>query len=190
MLVIAGAFGVFKRELLFAIDGYRSTVGEDMDITLKAQRYIKQKRSEGEHVRMAYIPEACCYTECPEDFKNLLTQRLRWQRAFIDCALVYWDGFLNVFSKRVSAYFLLDSLLLGTLVAFSNLFVLISLIFTDEPYAFTLAIIMLSTSLFFSSLQNIIALIKSRETGFKYSWQDYMKIMLFFPVDLFFFPLN
>ncbi|MFD2177599.1 glycosyltransferase family 2 protein [Veronia pacifica] len=189
MLVIAGAFGVFKRDILFSIDGYRSTVGEDMDITLKAQRYIKQQKSEGKQAHMVYIPEACCYTECPEDFKNLLTQRLRWQKAFIDCALVYWDGFLNVFSKRVAAYFLLDSLLLGTLVAFTNLFVFLSLIFTEQSFAYTLAAIMLGTSLFFSSLQNIIALVKSRETGFRYSRLDYLRIIAFFPVDLLFFRL-
>lgn len=113
--VIAGAFGAFQKEVLFRVNGFRQTVGEDMDITLKFQKYIKQNNK---NERMLFIPEAICYTQCPEDFKNLINQRFRWQRAFIDCIIYYWNDLFNNFCFFTSMYLLFDSFILGTLVSF------------------------------------------------------------------------
>ncbi|EGG36842.1 glycosyltransferase, group 2 family protein [Paenibacillus sp. HGF5] len=44
IVVISGAFGAFYKEVLVHVDGFRSTVGEDIDITLKIHEYIKAHR--------------------------------------------------------------------------------------------------------------------------------------------------
>lgn len=40
--VIAGAFGAFRKDVLVDINGFRKTIGEDMDITLKLHLWIKE----------------------------------------------------------------------------------------------------------------------------------------------------
>ena len=42
--IISGAFGAFKRDVLLSVGGYRKTIGEDIDITIKIQKY-KNERS-------------------------------------------------------------------------------------------------------------------------------------------------
>ena len=44
IVVISGAFGAFYKDVLVHVDGFRSTVGEDIDITLKIHEYIKAHR--------------------------------------------------------------------------------------------------------------------------------------------------
>ncbi|MGM0902163.1 MAG: glycosyltransferase [Bacillota bacterium] len=41
--VIAGAFGAFQKYALLEVNGYRKTVGEDLDITLRMHKLIKTK---------------------------------------------------------------------------------------------------------------------------------------------------
>jgi cellulose synthase/poly-beta-1,6-N-acetylglucosamine synthase-like glycosyltransferase len=43
LTVISGAFGVFRKHLLFEIGGFRKSLGEDMDITLRIQRFISTR---------------------------------------------------------------------------------------------------------------------------------------------------
>ncbi|HWQ33056.1 MAG TPA: glycosyltransferase [Blastocatellia bacterium] len=78
LLIISGAFGVFRRDVLVEINGFRhDTIGEDMDVVVRLHRHLrKQKRP----YRIAFIPDPVCWTECPEDWKMLCSQRQRWQR--------------------------------------------------------------------------------------------------------------
>lgn len=73
LTIISGAFGIFDRNVLLQLNGYRNTVGEDIDITLRIQFYLQ----DNEDKEIAYIPEAICYTEGPESWKGLIRQRTR-----------------------------------------------------------------------------------------------------------------
>lgn len=173
--VIAGAFGAFRKEVLFHVGGFRQTVGEDMDITLKFQRYIKQHNQKE---RMLFIPEALCYTQCPEDFKNLLNQRFRWQRAFIDCAIYYWDDLFKNFSVITSIYLLFDSIILGTLVSFSVLLIPILLIFAPAAGLGGL-LALLITSFSTAIIQDIVIMIVLHRFDYRFSFKDYVKFFAF-----------
>ncbi len=180
ILVIAGAFGAFRKEILFQINGYRKTVGEDIDITLKIQHLIKKKIKDG---KVIYLPQVACYTECPQDFKSLFVQRFRWQKAFVDCLILYWDGFLNNFKLPVSLFFLLDSLLIGCLSSIFNFIFLYQII--SGQFSFVFLIKILSLAFIIASTQSIIAIYKSIKCGFKYKKRDYISIFLFLPLDIF-----
>jgi len=44
-LVISGAFGLFRKEYLHAIGGYRATsVVEDLDLVVRLHRYLRQHK--------------------------------------------------------------------------------------------------------------------------------------------------
>lgn len=82
ILIISGAFGLFKKEALLAVKGYRSdTVGEDMDLVVRLHRHYRLK---SHPYRITFIPDPICWTEVPEDIQTLRNQRIRWQRGLGD----------------------------------------------------------------------------------------------------------
>jgi cellulose synthase/poly-beta-1,6-N-acetylglucosamine synthase-like glycosyltransferase len=81
LLIISGAFGLFRKDLLLAIGGYRKTVGEDMDIVIRLHRHCIDQRID---YHVGFVPEPVCWTQVPSDLGSLLQQRNRWQRGLID----------------------------------------------------------------------------------------------------------
>ncbi len=89
LLIISGAFGVFKRSELIEVGGYltssgklkKDTVGEDMELVVRLTFKALQNK---DPYRVAYVHHADCYTELPTEFKGLLRQRNRWQRGLLD----------------------------------------------------------------------------------------------------------
>ncbi len=89
LLIISGAFGLFRRERVIAVGGYMSaqerfgkgTVGEDMELVVRIARLMREKKQK---YRIGYAYNANCWTEVPESFKVLKRQRDRWHRGLID----------------------------------------------------------------------------------------------------------
>jgi cellulose synthase/poly-beta-1,6-N-acetylglucosamine synthase-like glycosyltransferase len=80
-LIISGAFGVFRREYVMAVGGYRSdSVAEDMDLVVRLHRYLRQ---EGIRAAMPFIPDPVAWTEVPGRMAVLGRQRERWQRGLL-----------------------------------------------------------------------------------------------------------
>jgi cellulose synthase/poly-beta-1,6-N-acetylglucosamine synthase-like glycosyltransferase len=78
VLIISGAFGLFKRELVEAVGGYAlGTVGEDAELVARLHGHL---REQGERFRIRFIPNPVCWTEAPSDVRTLSRQRRRWQR--------------------------------------------------------------------------------------------------------------
>lgn len=78
MLIISGAFGVFRKENVVAVGGYRTdTVGEDMELIVRLHRV---NRLAGIPYRITFVPDPVCWTEAPESMRVLKNQRVRWQR--------------------------------------------------------------------------------------------------------------
>lgn len=176
--VIAGAFGAFRKHALFEAQGYRRTVGEDLDITLRMHTLIKQKYK---GFKLIFVPNAICYTECPSSFKDLLNQRIRWQKGFIDCLLNFKKSFFVKLGIPVSIYMLVDSLLLGTLNAFPILFVPL---YVAINHNYDITLFFLSITFMLALYRSITTVIISRRYGHKYSLKDYMKMMLFIPLEI------
>lgn len=82
LLVISGAFGIFRRQAVLDVGGYSlGTVGEDMELVVKLHRHM---REEGRPYRIDYIAEPVCWTEAPESLRVLGRQRARWQRGALE----------------------------------------------------------------------------------------------------------
>jgi cellulose synthase/poly-beta-1,6-N-acetylglucosamine synthase-like glycosyltransferase len=78
LLIISGAFGVFRRDAVIEVGGFRhDTIGEDMEIVARLHR---QWRDQGKPYRIVFQPDPVCWTEAPETVKILSSQRNRWQR--------------------------------------------------------------------------------------------------------------
>jgi cellulose synthase/poly-beta-1,6-N-acetylglucosamine synthase-like glycosyltransferase len=77
VLIVSGAFGVFRRTTLIEVGGYNpEAVGEDMELVVRIHRMMKQKRR---RYRIGFIPDPVCWTDAPESLKDLGGQRARWQ---------------------------------------------------------------------------------------------------------------
>lgn len=78
VLIISGAFGVFRKNAVVECGGYNpNTVGEDMELILRLHRLCQQKQ---QPYHIDFVPDPVCWTEAPEDLKTLRNQRIRWQR--------------------------------------------------------------------------------------------------------------
>jgi cellulose synthase/poly-beta-1,6-N-acetylglucosamine synthase-like glycosyltransferase len=82
LLIISGAFGVFHKDTVLDVGGFRTdTVGEDMELVVRMHRLLrKQKKA----YRMVFLPDPVSWTEVPEDLKTLKNQRIRWQRGLCE----------------------------------------------------------------------------------------------------------
>lgn len=82
LLIISGAFGLFRRTLVEAVGGYSAaTVGEDIDLVVRLHRYLRER---GEPYRIEFVPDPVCWTEAPERLRELSRQRRRWQRGLAE----------------------------------------------------------------------------------------------------------
>jgi cellulose synthase/poly-beta-1,6-N-acetylglucosamine synthase-like glycosyltransferase len=88
MLIISGAFGLFKTEVVSAVGGYRTqSIGEDMELVVRMHRML---RLQGVPYRIRFVPEPVCWTEAPEDYTTLKNQRIRWQRGLSESLHANW----------------------------------------------------------------------------------------------------
>ncbi|TFV92759.1 glycosyltransferase family 2 protein [Oxalobacteraceae bacterium OM1] len=88
MLIISGAFGVFRKDAVILAGGYRpKTIGEDMELVVRMHRLLRAKR---QPYRVEFVPDPVCWTEAPEDFKTLKNQRIRWQRGLAESLSGNW----------------------------------------------------------------------------------------------------
>lgn len=95
LMIISGAFGVFRTDLVRAIGGYRShAIGEDIDLVTRLHRHLRDRREEYE---IQFVPDPVCWTEAPSDLKSLRTQRSRWQKGLLD---VLWPQRSMLFRFR------------------------------------------------------------------------------------------
>ena len=171
--VVSGAFGAFRRDVLVDIGGYRQTLGEDMEITFRLQKYI-HKRKMGE--KLIFVPVAVCYTEVPENFHALLQQRVRWQKGFLDCINMYKKGFFISFSKRFSFFLLFESLLLGVLGTITLILLPLSILFGSISPVTILFIMITWLSEF---ILRLVAVKRAGYCGYIFSIKEWSKIVAF-----------
>lgn len=128
LLIISGAFGMFKRSALIEANGYdHTTVGEDMELVT---RLHKIKRERKEPYRIAFVPDPVCWTEAPESIGILARQRNRWHRGLLDTMLRHRRMLFNpkygVIGLAAMPYFVLIELL-GPVIEFLGYLALIGM---------------------------------------------------------------
>lgn len=93
MMLISGAFGIFRRNVALEVGGYsHGTVGEDMEIIVKIHRL------QGEQDRdyaIRFVPDPVSWTEVPERLSTLARQRRRWQRGGLETFFKHRRMFLR-----------------------------------------------------------------------------------------------
>jgi cellulose synthase/poly-beta-1,6-N-acetylglucosamine synthase-like glycosyltransferase len=82
LLIVSGAFGLFRKEAVVSAGGYRTDcVGEDMELIVRLHRLLVAQRK---RYRIEFVPDPVCWTEAPESWRVLRSQRMRWQRGLAE----------------------------------------------------------------------------------------------------------
>jgi len=100
LLIISGAFGLFRKERIIGIGGYltksgkyeKDTVGEDMELVVRIRRLMRELKLS---FKICYAFNANCWTEVPEDRKSLRKQRYRWHRGLIEILVFHRKMLFN-----------------------------------------------------------------------------------------------
>ena len=93
LLIISGAFGLFRKDLLIELGGFaNNTLGEDAEMVVRLHKKLRRK---GKNYRIAFIADPICWTIVPEDFSALANQRKRWHIGLIETLVSHIDLLLN-----------------------------------------------------------------------------------------------
>ncbi len=184
LLIISGAFGLFRKERIIGIGGYltssgryhKDTVGEDMELVVRICRLmfeIKQK------FKILYAYNANCWTQVPEDMKSLKTQRYRWQRGLIDILFFHKKMILNPNYKMIGMvalpYFLVFEAIGPMIEIQGYLMIVLAAILNilDERIALLLFI----ATVLFGIINSLSALLIAEREEQYFSLQDMMKLL-------------
>jgi cellulose synthase/poly-beta-1,6-N-acetylglucosamine synthase-like glycosyltransferase len=122
MLIISGAFGLFKRSAAIQVGGYsHDTVGEDMEIVVKLHRHFRER---SQPYQMRYAADSVCWTQAPESLGILRRQRTRWQRGMMQSlakhrAMVFNPKYGPAGTLGMGYFFLFD--ILGPIIELTGL---------------------------------------------------------------------
>jgi cellulose synthase/poly-beta-1,6-N-acetylglucosamine synthase-like glycosyltransferase len=93
LLIISGAFGMFRRQDFIEAGGYaHDTVGEDMEVVTRMHRTLRER---GEEYGIVFIPDPVAWTEVPTTLRVLRRQRDRWHRGLMDTLVRHRKMLLN-----------------------------------------------------------------------------------------------
>ncbi|MGB3258682.1 MAG: glycosyltransferase family 2 protein, partial [Ornithinimicrobium sp.] len=87
LILISGAFGIFRRDVLVEVGGLDpSSIGEDFELVLRVHRRMRKLRRP---YRVQFVTEPICWTEVPSSAAVLARQRRRWHRGLWETLWAY-----------------------------------------------------------------------------------------------------
>lgn len=93
LILISGAFGVFRRDVLVEIGGLDPTsIGEDFELVMRLHRHLRRRRTP---YRVTFLTEPICWTEVPSTVSVLRRQRSRWHRGLWETLWAYRGMLFN-----------------------------------------------------------------------------------------------
>ena len=85
LILISGAFGVFRTDRVREIGGYRhDTITEDFDVVVRLHEHLSDADVD---YRIEFVPEPVAWTEVPESLRTLGRQRRRWYRGMLETVI-------------------------------------------------------------------------------------------------------
>ncbi len=180
MLIISGAFGLFRKDIVLKCGGYRAeTIGEDMDLVVRMRKFLHEKKIP---FRVAYIPDPICWTEVPETLRSLANQRVRWHRGLIESLM---HGKKMLFNPRYGAtgliampfYFIFE--MVGPLIevfGYAAFTVLVILGELNRPFALLFFLFAIVFGIFLSVLAVLLG---------EYSSRSYPRMSYVFIISMF-----
>jgi cellulose synthase/poly-beta-1,6-N-acetylglucosamine synthase-like glycosyltransferase len=82
LLIISGAFGVFRRDVLIEVGGLdHDTIGEDAELIVRLHKHLRAQKRD---YRVVFVAEPVSWCEAPSSLRVLARQRRRWHRGITE----------------------------------------------------------------------------------------------------------
>jgi cellulose synthase/poly-beta-1,6-N-acetylglucosamine synthase-like glycosyltransferase len=179
LLLISGAFGLFDKELAIKAGGYNTlTVGEDMELLVRMQRYMIENKLA---YKIAYIPDPLCWTEAPETYTILRKQRSRWMRGTMETLWLHrkimFHPKYKILGLLSMPYWLVFEYLAPLLEGLGLILTIVSVVFGLISWnVFVLLLLLIYT---FAVMFSLVALLTEEYTYRQYSKiADFRKLLL------------
>ncbi|MGE5143390.1 MAG: glycosyltransferase family 2 protein [Acidobacteriota bacterium] len=109
LLLISGAFGVYRKSAVVEVGGYdSSTDTEDLELVMALHAVYRERKKP---YRIVFVPDPVCWTEVPGNWKMLRRQRNRWHRGMLQSLSRYRRMMFNprygIMGTVVLPYFLI-----------------------------------------------------------------------------------
>jgi peptidoglycan-N-acetylglucosamine deacetylase len=185
LLIISGAFGVFRREDVIRIKGYltsremylKDTVGEDMELVVRLSRNLKERK---EPYSLLYLFLANCWTEVPQSLTILRKQRERWQRGLIDILSFHKKMIFNPHYGSIGLigfpYYLLAEVIGPWFEVIANLFFFLGIV--TGWVTLPILMLVLGANFVLSFSLSLSSMIIMDWDGSLFSWKDRIVLVI------------
>ena len=178
LMIVSGAFGIFRTDLVRGVGGYRPfAIGEDFDLVARLHRQLLEK---GADYRIEFVPDPVCWTEVPSDLRSLARQRARWHKGLLD---VLWPNRDMLFRPRYGRvgslalpYLWLFELLAPVIEIAGFVTVLLAVVYGALSWTFFLQFVLFGYG--FATLISIGSVLQEELTYKRYNdWQDVARLV-------------
>ena len=93
MLIVSGAFGLFRKQTVIDVGGYKTnTIGEDMEIVVRIHSYMRKHKIP---YKVIFNESSVCWTQGPMSVADIRSQRRRWQIGLLDTLITHRNLLFN-----------------------------------------------------------------------------------------------
>lgn len=177
LLIISGAFGLFRKDVLLEVDGLATDcIGEDAELVVRIHRMLGDQ---GRDADVVFVPEPVAWTEVPESRAVLRKQRRRWHRGLTEIFVRHHSMLLRrrygVIGMITMPWFLLFELLapLVEVLGLVYLAFLLAALAVEHLFApewdvanVPILVVLLSASVLFASFVTLVSLL-AEEVSFR-----------------------
>ncbi|MGB4572720.1 MAG: glycosyltransferase [Rectinemataceae bacterium] len=185
LLIISGAFGLFRKERVISIGGYmtsneryqKDTVGEDMELVVRISRMMRERKQK---YVIGYAFNANCWTEVPEDLKTLKRQRNRWHRGLVDILYFHRKLIFNPSYGRMGIvgmpyYFIFE--LLGPLFEIQG-YIMVGLAAVFGLLSAKLALLLFAATILMGIMISMASVLISERSVTYFNYKDTLRMLL------------
>ena len=184
LLIISGAFGLFRKERVISIGGYltsnerygKDTVGEDMELVVRISRLMREKKQK---YRISYAYNANCWTEVPESLSVLKRQRDRWHRGLIDIMFFHRKLLFNPSYGKMGLvgmpYFLIFEMI-GPLFEMQG-YLMVGLAAVFGLISTKLALLLFVSTIFMGVLISMASVLIAERQIYYFNYRDTLKML-------------
>lgn len=173
LMIISGAFGLYRRDLVVAVGGFdHRSLGEDFDLLMALHRH---QLDAGTDYRVECVPEPVCWTEVPSTREVLGRQRKRWSHGLAQVlwkfrGMLFRRKYRRIGSVGMPYYIVFE--LLGPIVELVGVVAVIAGLFVGAVNT-EFALIFAVVALLYGFLVSLSSLLVEEANFHRYeSWRD------------------
>ncbi len=180
LLLISGAFGLYKKSAVIEVGGYdQFTDTEDLELVVKLHENLRRKKTP---YRVVFVPDPVCWTEVPSTLRVLYRQRNRWHRGMLQSFSRHIRMFFNPRYGSVGLFAFPFALLFEALGPFVEVtgYIVVTLSFLLGILNLQFFMLFLALAVLYGVLLSVSAILLEEISFRRYpAWEDLIRLVLF-----------